>query len=101
MAGPATVAERFRRCPEAGPLAVTAERRDAGEQTRPWYAEAYRLKGLKEAAGAANNATADSVSVARIAKTRLLGARWPTSVPQAGAVTPIRDAGAEISTDEA
>ncbi len=195
LAGPRTQAELFRQCQEADPLAGTAERRDFGEQMRPWYAEACRLKGLKEAAGAANNATilgwadeldlaygadatawcglfaahcmaaslpeeplptnplgarnwlqfgmpsdptlgavlvfwrgrrsgwqghvgfyagedaaafhvlggnqADSVSVARILKTRLLGARWPASVPRVEAVTPIGDAGAEISTDKA
>ena len=43
----------------------------------------------------------DSVSVARIARKRLLGARWPKTAPPAEPLTIARGAGGEISRNEA
>ena len=198
LAGPRTLAQLFDAPAASGIPAADAAKAEAKrdcQQMRPWYAEATRLKALKEAPGSANNQAildwageldlayaadsipwcglfvahciavalpdeplptnplgarnwlkfgvscdptlgavlafwrgrksgwqghvgfyagedaaafhvlggnqADSVSVARIARSRLLGARWPTSVPEPAAVIRIGDAGAELSTDEA
>ena len=43
----------------------------------------------------------DSVSIARLAKTRLLGARWPRSAPAPAGGTTTRTAKASLSTNEA
>lgn len=197
LAGPRTLALLFGAQSATRRSAALSHAELAGEcaQTRPWYAEASRLRGLKEGAGPANNPTildwagdldiaypadsiawcglfvahcmavslpeeplpanplgarnwlkfgvscdptlgavlvfwrgqrtgwqghvgfyagedasayhvlggnqADSVSVARIARSRLLGARWPISVPSGAAAIRIGNADAEPSTDEA
>ncbi len=189
LAGPDTLARLF----DGG--APRAEKREEGLQLRPWFAEALRLKGIREETGAADNPTivgwaralqlpfahdatawcglfvahcvaaalpdeplpsnplgartwlrfgthtepglgailvfwrgeragwkghvgfyagedaaafhvlggnqADAVSITRLAKTRLLGARWPITVPKLSPTQVARAGGGGLSADEA